>query len=170
MPHGQCFRWIPELVWLHAISDGLIVAAYYSIPFALLYFVHNRHDLEYRRIYLLFGLFIFLCGTTHLLSVWSIWFPHYWLYGTLKALTALISLITAVLVWPLLPKLLALPSPKQLMSVNRELEKTIKLHEETENQLRKLSLAVEYSSGMIVITDKKGTIEYCNPTFYTDTG
>ena len=170
MPHGQCFQWLPELLWLHVMADALIVVSYYSIPFALFYFVRNRHDLEYRWVYLLFGLFIFLCGSTHLVSILTVWFPHYWLSGTLKAVTALVSLVTAILLWSLLPKLLALPSPKELLIANRELEKAVTRHEETENQLQKLSLAVEYSSGMIVITDSKGRIEYCNPTFYRVTG
>jgi hypothetical protein len=24
MPHGACYLWKPEIVWLHALSDGLI--------------------------------------------------------------------------------------------------------------------------------------------------
>jgi hypothetical protein len=32
MPHGYCYLWKPEIMWLHAISDGLIGFAYYLIP------------------------------------------------------------------------------------------------------------------------------------------
>ncbi len=41
---------------------------------------------------------------------------------------------------------------------------------ETENQLRKLSWAVEQSPASVVITDLKGTIEYVNPKFTEVTG
>lgn len=114
MPHGACYLWQPAVLWLHVASDTLIVLSYYSIPFALMYFVHKRTDLMYRWIFVLFGVFIFLCGTTHLLSIWTIWHPDYWLEGVVKLATALVSIVTAGLVWPLIPRLLALPSPETL--------------------------------------------------------
>lgn len=39
MPHGFCYLWMPTILWLHIISDTIIALAYFSIPFALLYFV-----------------------------------------------------------------------------------------------------------------------------------
>lgn len=116
MPHGACYLWLPRLLWLHIASDAVIALAYYSIPFALWYFVHKRTDLAYRWVFVLFGIFILLCGTTHLLSIWTIWHPDYWLDGLLKLATALISLVTALLIWPLIPKLLLLPSPETLQA------------------------------------------------------
>src|SRR6266852_6132332 len=47
MPHGHCYLWNPGVVWLHLVSDALIVLAYYSIPMMLVYFVHKRKDLEF---------------------------------------------------------------------------------------------------------------------------
>ena len=114
MPHGNCYQWLPPVLWLHVFSDTLIVIAYYSIPFALLYFIYKRTDLLYRWMFALFGVFILLCGTTHLMSIWTIWRPDYWLEGLIKLATALVSIITAFLVWPLLPRLLQLPSPTEL--------------------------------------------------------
>ena len=75
MPHGMCFLWRPDLLWLHATSDTLIALAYYSIPVALIYFVRRRKDLVFPALFILFGVFIFACGTTHLLAVWTIWHP-----------------------------------------------------------------------------------------------
>lgn len=43
-------------------------------------------------------------------------------------------------------------------------------HKKTEEQLRKLSRAVEQAPSSIVITDKKGRIEYVNPKFTSLTG
>ncbi len=116
MPHGACYLWLPSILWLHVISDTVIVLAYYSIPFALLYFVHKRTDLAYRWVFVLFGVFILLCGTTHLMSIWTIWHPDYWLDGLIKFATALVSIVTALLIWPLIPKLLRLPSPQALQT------------------------------------------------------
>jgi len=67
-------------------------------------------------VFVLFGVFICLCGTTHLISIWTIWHPDYWLDGWIKLLTALVSIATALLVWPLIPKLLRLPSPQALQT------------------------------------------------------
>lgn len=114
MPHGSCYLWLPSILWLHVISDTIIVLAYFSIPFALWYFVHKRTDLVYRWVFVLFGIFILLCGTTHLMGIWTIWHPDYWLQGWIKFATAISSIATAGLIWPLIPKLLQLPSPQAL--------------------------------------------------------
>lgn len=114
MPHGHCYLWLPTVMWMHVISDAIIVLAYYSIPFSLLYFCYKRTDLVHRWVFVLFGAFILLCGTTHLMSIWTIWHPDYWLEGSIKLLTALVSIVTAILIWPLIPKLLDLPSESAL--------------------------------------------------------
>ena len=44
LPHGVCYTWNRDLMWLHVISDSLIGVAYFSIPFALAYFVRKRRD------------------------------------------------------------------------------------------------------------------------------
>src|SRR6266536_1363557 len=109
MPHGMCYFWRPEILWLHVISDGLITLAYFVIPSILIYFVRKRRDLPFNWIFVLFGLFILGCGTTHLMEVWTVWQGTYRLSGLIKALTAGISVATAVLLVPLVPKALALP-------------------------------------------------------------
>jgi len=113
LPHGSCLLWTPALLWLWVIADSLIALAYYSIPLALLYFAYKREDLAFHWMFLMFGAFIFLCGTTHALGVWTLWHPIYWLEGIIKALTAGVSVATAWLLWPLIPKALALPGPTQ---------------------------------------------------------
>ncbi|MEG4942711.1 PAS domain S-box protein [Microcoleus sp. F4-D5] len=126
IPHGHCYLWKPGLVSLHIASDSLIALAYYSIPITLLYFVRKRQDLPYPWIFLLFSTFIIACGTTHLMEIWTLWHPTYWLSGGLKAITALVSVVTAIVLMPLIPKILALPSPAQLEAANRKLEQEIR--------------------------------------------
>jgi PAS domain S-box-containing protein len=124
-PHGHCFLWDKTLLWLYVSSDSVIALSYYMIPVALVNFVRQRRDLAFNWMFLMFGAFIFACGTTHLMEVWTLWQPVYWLDGSVKALTAVISIITALMLWPLIPKALALPSPRQLEEINRELKKQI---------------------------------------------
>jgi signal transduction histidine kinase/CheY-like chemotaxis protein len=121
-PHGYCLLWDPRLVWTHVVSDALIAAAYFSIPVALVSFVRRRKDVAFSWILWLFALFIVACGTTHLLSIWTLWHADYGLEAVVKLITALASVTTAVMLWPLLPRLLAIPSPNQLAEKNAHLE------------------------------------------------
>src|SRR5882757_4907655 len=107
MPHGYCYLWKPGLVWLHVISDSLITLAYFSIPFTLLYFIRKRRDLPFDWMFLCFGAFILACGTTHAMEVWTLWHGTYWLSGAIKAVTAIASVPTAILLVQLVPQALA---------------------------------------------------------------
>ncbi|MEH2184479.1 PP2C family protein-serine/threonine phosphatase [Nostoc sp.] len=122
IPHGHCYLWKPGLVSLHVISDALIALSYYSIPVTLFYFVSKRKDLPFNWIFLLFSGFIVACGTTHIMEIWTLWFPTYWISGLIKALTAIISVFTAVQLIPLVPQALALPSPAELERANQEIK------------------------------------------------
>jgi PAS domain S-box-containing protein len=114
LPHGFCINWSPALLWLYVVSDALIVIAYYSIPITIAYFVFRRKDLQFRWIFLLFGAFILACGTTHLLGIITLWKPIYWLDASMKAVTAALSVSTAIVLIFLIPRALKLPSPAQL--------------------------------------------------------
>src|SRR4029450_670482 len=97
MPHGVCYLWTPEIIWLHAISDTIITLSYYVIPLALVYFVRRRKDLPFHWMFLRFGVVIFGCGATHAMEVWTLWHGTYRLAGLIKAVTAAASVLTAVL-------------------------------------------------------------------------
>jgi len=123
-------------VALHAGSDAIVALAYFSIPGALAAFAARRRDLQYTWVLYLFVAFILACGTTHLMSIVTLWIPSYGVEGLIKLITALLSIATAVLLWPLIPKLVALPSPKQLEGLNRELSARIVEQERTAKLLR----------------------------------
>jgi len=122
MPHGFCFLWQPTILWLTVVSDIIIFLSYLSIPFALAYFSYKRQDLKNKNLLILFTVFIFACGATHLLAAINIWLPLYGLTSVIKLITALVSLLTAILLWPLIPVALAIPSPQQLEKANQELK------------------------------------------------
>ena len=140
IPHGMCLLWQPELLWLHVLSDATIAIAYFTIPFALVYFVSRRHDLVFRGIFVMTGAFILACGTTHVMGVVTLWYPAYWLDGLIKLLTAWISIGTSYLMWRAMPLALALPSAEQLETTNRRLEATL---EELKGQVAERERAEE---------------------------
>jgi PAS domain S-box-containing protein len=139
MPHGMCYLWQPDILALHVISDSLITLAYFSIPFTLLYFVRKRTDLQFNWIFVCFAIFIVACGTTHLMEVWTIWHPTYWVSGIIKAITAAASIPTAILLVKLIPEALQLPNPSALHALNRELARQITERENAEREIRRIN-------------------------------
>ncbi|WP_148293941.1 sensor histidine kinase [Azospirillum sp. B4] len=135
-PHGFCLSWLPGLIWLHAGSDAVIGLSYFSIPLTLAWFVRRRNDLAYRWVGHLFVAFILACGLTHVLSIMTLWVPAYGAEGVVKAVTALLSVATAAMLWPVVPRVLALPTPGQLSRLNVELTRTIQEQERTAALLR----------------------------------
>lgn len=143
IPHGHCYLWQSSLVWLHVVSDVLIALAYYSIPGMLIYFVRQRNDIPFRGVFLLFGAFILSCGTTHILEVWTLWKPTYWLSGSVKLFTAMISMYTAINLIPLIPKALSIPSSSQLEALNYQLQQQINERQVAEQIIRELNAELE---------------------------
>ncbi|MEG3895009.1 MULTISPECIES: GAF domain-containing protein [unclassified Microcoleus] len=136
MPHGHCYLWQTPLVWLHITGDFLIAIAYYSIPAMLIYFIFKRRDVPFLGIFALFGAFIILCGTGHLLEIWTLWHSAYWLSGIEKGITALVSCYTAGSMVTLLPQFLSLKTPQELEAINRKLQSEIAVREDAELALR----------------------------------
>lgn len=143
LPHGVCYRWKSDVVWLHVTSDLLIALAYYFIPFSLIYIVRKRRDLVYPWMFWLFGIFILACGTTHLMNIWVIWNPVYRLDGFVKLITAVASVPTAILLVRLAPMVVAIPSPEQLRISNRNLEHEIAERKSAEAEIRRLNADLE---------------------------
>lgn len=120
-PHGFCLWWEPGLIWLHAGSDVAITLAYLSIPLAMLAVLRQRRDWRYPGLVILFASFILLCGLTHATGLATLWYPAYWLEGAVKLATAFVSVATAILLWPLIPRLVAIPSADALQAANSRL-------------------------------------------------
>ncbi len=135
MPHGHCYLWRPGILWLHVVSDVVIAVSYFSIPLMLFYFVSKKKNLPYPKIFKLFALFIFWCGLTHLIAIWTVWDPVYQIEGLAKGVTAGVSLITALALFPILPHLLALRSPKELDELNAKLKVALVEKNEAESKL-----------------------------------
>jgi len=167
-PHGLCLLWRPELISLHVVSDGLIALAYFSIPIALAAFVSKRPDVEFGWVFWAFAIFIMACGTTHVFGIWTLWYPDYVMEGAVKGFTALASVATAIGLWPLLPKALALPSPEQLRRAWQafETEKAERLKAEKSlralEQHRQIERLVAVTPDAVVVVDRGGIVQFAN--------
>ena len=136
-PHGICLLWEPELIWLHVVSDAVIAASYFSIPFALAIVVSKRRDFQFGWIGRSFAAFIMACGLTHIFSIYTLWVPVYGIEGIVKAITAIASIVTAVILWPLIPKIIAIPSSAQLRQAYVALEEEGKQRRGAETLLQR---------------------------------
>jgi len=121
-PHGFCYAWNPGLVWLHVISDLLIALAYFAIPIVMLWFLRRRPDIPFSWIFALFSIFIVACGATHVMEVWNLWHAQYWIAGAVKGITAVASVVTAVVLIYTVPKLLQVPNLAEWAKANADLE------------------------------------------------
>ena len=148
----------PILMMFMAISNALIAISYASIPFFLIVFIRKRKDMPFSWIIFLFGLFILACGTTHVFHVIGLWVPVNWWQAAADTFCAIISLATAIVVWPYLPKILSIPSPAQLKILNNELQKEKDKLLYTQAELKKAYDEVEQKikerTAELVITNK----------------
>jgi signal transduction histidine kinase len=147
-PHGYCLFWDPGLIWSHVVSDALIGLAYFSIPVVLAKLISKRRDIEFGWVVWLFAAFIMACGFTHFMSIFVFWVPAYGIQAVVKIITAAVSVATAVLLWPLLPKILAIPSPKQLQLANAQLLESISERDAALADLQREKAERERAEGM----------------------
>ena len=174
IPHGHCYLWQTPLVSLHVVSDFLIAIAYFSIPIALLYFVFKRENDFPVRLIVLFGSFIICCGLGHVFDIVTLWYPIYWISGTVRAATALISCYTAMEVAILLPTFLALRGPQELEALNQQLSLKIAEKTATEKELEStkqvFESAFDYAPSGMVLVSTNGLFLRVNEAFSAMTG
>lgn len=143
MPHGMCYAWQPGLLWMHVVSDSLIFLSHMVIPMTLVYIIRQRSDLIFSKVMVLFGLFVLFCGITHGIAIWTVWNGSYWFSGSVKSITAIISVATAVMLWRLVPTLKNITTVEKLQievnarkAVEAELLVKAKLLEQTTAELQ----------------------------------
>lgn len=101
MPHGMCLLWDPVVMLSMAVCDGLIALAYFVIPCLLVWFL-KKHEKGYPFPALIwfFAAFITGCGMTHVMDIINLVYPMYRLDVAIRAVTAALSVATAVAVLP----------------------------------------------------------------------
>jgi two-component sensor histidine kinase len=112
-------------VQVQAIADGLIAFAYLSIFTALLVVVRRRREVRFPVLVWLLLLFILLGGLTHLANAATFWGPHPGPDILIKATTALVSVAIALVLWPLVPRIVSQPSREALHDRIAERDKAV---------------------------------------------
>lgn len=153
------------MLWLNVVSDAVIALAYFSIPVAIYYFLQKRKDLEFRWLFILFSMFISLCGATHIISIFVVWHGAYGVHGMSKFATAMVSFVTAIYVFRSVPLALKIPSPSSLREAlntanNEKIQRLVAERKlEKDRMLRDSTDAVHVG---IAVVDHQGMITLAN--------
>ncbi len=134
-PRWFCGKWSSFHGWLYITSDIAIWLAYFIIPAIILFFIQKRRNIPFLPVFWLFGAFIVLCGSTHLIDAIMFWWPAYRVSALLRVLTALVSFATAFALIRELPKLIEVAPQDELKTY--ELEKQLKKYELEIDALKK---------------------------------
>lgn len=177
-PYGSCYPWSQALAGLHIGSDILIAIAYFAVLLGLIYFARQRQDFPYPKILWSLSIFVAACGTTHLTAVWTLWHPNDWIFGIIKAITAFLSVYTAIALIPFIPLAIALPSPAQLTAATASLKQEIAERQRSEEKFRamfeQVAVGMNYvdMNGRFILVNQKfcditgyGSDELCSKTF-----
>jgi hypothetical protein len=106
LPHGHCFFWEPDILWMRLIGDGLTAAAYFAIPLLLEGVFRSQKERPFSALSRHFALFIGLCGMTHVMDIIVLWNPLYRIDAVIRIGTGMASVSTAYLLATIVPRML----------------------------------------------------------------
>jgi PAS domain S-box-containing protein len=93
----------------------------------------------------LFGGFIVARGTTHLMSIWDLWYSTYGLEGAVRAVAVVLSAAAAFATVKVTPPALPVATPAEPERINQSLREEIKARKAAEEKLRLLMENVRQS-------------------------
>lgn len=123
----------PDMLILQTAADLILAASYLAILAGLIWFLRRRPDLirDHRLLAVLVGCFLALSAVVRLADAISIWHPIPEILLLSKAGAALVFAAVVFASVPLLPKLVRLPSARQLHDANERLRREVAAHEST---------------------------------------
>ena len=145
MPHLYCYLGSTRLAWSHAIADGVIGFAYLVISGTLAYLLYRgQRDLPFHGLFVAFAVFIIACGSSHLLEAVTVWIPVYVLSATIKVVTAIASIATALTLPFVVPDILLLVQTARSSETRRVLLEAVLLERDAaQGELKQSNFVLE---------------------------
>jgi PAS domain S-box-containing protein len=112
-PRWYCGHWTDFHGWFYIISDLLVWSAYFTIPLIIIKYIANKKA-RFKKVYVLFAIFILACGATHFLDAMMFWIPAYRLSALVRFITGIASWLTIYYLFRVLPEAFSLKSAEQL--------------------------------------------------------
>jgi PAS domain S-box-containing protein len=154
------------LVWLGASSDLAMGLAHLAVSFLLVLLLLRRRDFGFAWLIGLFAAFVLAGGVVQLLRATGALTGAPLAEGLIKAVAAAVSVAFAIVVWPQLPRLLALRSPAALA---REVEERRAAEQRTrESEGRLAAVLHNLAEGIFVLRVGPGgalLVDSVNPAF-----
>jgi hypothetical protein len=94
MPRGHEYLWTPKLLVLEGASNFVLAVSCLVLAVALARRRRKGRELPARR-WTPLVVFLALAAWTHLLDVWVIWAPLYWLDALVRCAAALAAVVAA---------------------------------------------------------------------------
>lgn len=159
LPLGYCFKWDTTLLVLTVVGNLLASIALFLIPLAVLTFLRRGgHYQSFSGLFYLFTSASIAGAAAHAMKIWNVFHADFGLEAGLDFYSGLAFLSTAALMWPLIPKILALPQPEQMTKAYDELKAEMIRRESAEYRNRQLASIVESSNDAIVSFLLNGTV------------
>lgn len=102
--------------WAPVVADLAICGAFLSISFPLVVQLRRQKDMAVRKFYVLFSLFILLCGAGYLMNAVLSWWPAHPMAAALKVTTAAMAWLIVFGLLQVLPQAFAQPTAMKLQS------------------------------------------------------
>ena len=178
MPHLHCYLGNPFLIWGMFTTDLLIGLAYFSISL-IIWGIVKQTEIKFSAVAVFFGIFIGACGLTHLIEVWTLWRPDYWVSLFVKFITATASIGTAIYLFRLRHSIVQIAEVAKLAEVRRldlealtntlelRVEERTKQAKENESKFKSLANSIPQLAWM---TQADGYIAWYNDRWYNYTG
>ncbi|MGK6357140.1 ATP-binding protein [Sphingomonas sp. DT-207] len=126
----------PGLGSIGSIAFAAAALAYLACALALVVLVRRRPDLAFRKVYLCFAGGALAAGLSHAAAVGLQWQPFPAVLTGLAVVAALISIVGAIALWALVPKVLVMPSAESLKATNEELAGMLEERDAALDELR----------------------------------
>jgi two-component system sensor histidine kinase/response regulator len=143
-----------------SISDWVIAICYFAVAVALFRSARHRDMMFSRRTFLFLGSLAVACGSIYLREAW---FPGAATSEVAAWAAAAASLGTAGAALPLLSRLVALPSRRELDSARELLEKLIEERKQAEEKLVRAASFPDQNPNPFVEVELNGRVTYLNP-------
>ncbi len=157
-PLGLCFKWNSVLLLMLIVGNLLTAVSFFTIPVAVLSYLRKTQFPVTHWIFYLFTSACLACGVSHAIRVCTVFNPVFGLSAVFDVLSGGAFLATSIMLWPLIPKLLALPQPAQMEKAYDELKAEMIRRESAEYRNRQLASIVESSNDAIISFLLDGTV------------
>ncbi|PZP39858.1 MAG: hypothetical protein DI585_02780 [Pseudomonas fluorescens] len=120
---GESMKWDAGMLTVDIAAGVLNMVACMVIAVGFFLFAHKRRDFElhFKLLAYLMGLLFLVRGIHNMSALLTTWMPMYGVQTIIKVISAALTLMVAITLWPLRNKLLRIPGPAHLREVEGRL-------------------------------------------------